>query len=110
MADMKSATLLRPAASGRLSSALSSRDSSQTFCAGPGQPDQEQGEDQLADVGVVGGQDLRDPALHPGGEQQPEAGQVDQAEAQQQEVAVAVEPVIGQSPGRCRLGGSIEAG
>ena len=94
MPCMNAAILLGPAL-GPTSSAFSSRDSIQTLLRRQDQADQEQGEDQLADMGVVGGQDLRDPALEPGRGQQGEAGQVDQGEAQQEEEAVAVEPGTG---------------
>ena len=50
---------------GQRSSALSSRDSISTCWPVQTTPDDEQGEDQLADVGVVGGEDAVDPALHP---------------------------------------------
>src|SRR4051812_5898934 len=62
--------------------------------AGPDDADQEQHEDQLADVGVIGGEDSADPALHPKGAQQHGARPVDQQEAKQQEEAVPAASVV----------------
>ena len=75
----------------------------QHLLAGPDHAHDEQGEDQLADVGVVGGQDPVDPALHPHRAQEHEAGAVDQQEAEQEEKAVAAD---GRRPPRARPGAS----
>ena len=78
---------------GHRSSALSSRDEHQHLLAGPDHAHDEEGEDQLADVGVVGRQDAVDPALHPHRAQEDQAGAVDQQEAEQEQEAVAADRV-----------------
>ena len=78
---------------GQRSSALSSRDEHQHLLAGPDHAHDEEGEDQLADVRVVGRQDAVDPALHPHRAQEDQAGAVDQQEAEQEQEAVAADRV-----------------